>query len=139
MNTDRELTIISPSPDSGSGDRILFFTPWNDVPTVPSLFLVATIIIRFWVKFFEQRVFGPFRFLHGIAYLLHLVWENLRVSKIVVCGPVASVLPYKSAKKRPRELKYSLVAWLVGADPQVLDVWLKSVFSNPSARYTLLN
>ena len=41
MNTARELTMTSPSPDVGSGERIRFLIPINDCPTVPSLFLFA--------------------------------------------------------------------------------------------------
>ena len=41
MNTARELTMTSPSPDVGSGERIRFLTPINDCPTVLSLFLFA--------------------------------------------------------------------------------------------------
>ena len=41
MKTARELTITSPSPDVGSGERIRFLTPINDCPTVLSLFLCA--------------------------------------------------------------------------------------------------
>ena len=41
MNTARDVTMISPSLVTGSGHKILFVIALKDLPTVPSLYLLA--------------------------------------------------------------------------------------------------